>query len=587
MLRGGYAAAGAVIALGALISPVAARQVRDEAVGNNVAPGVLAAGVLTGGVVVSLVLAILLVLLSRSREQALRLCDRRTGQLRHQALHDPLTGLPNRALVQDRVEQMVARSRRSATRCAALFIDLDRFKDVNDTLGRSGGDELLKAASARLSGLLREADTLGRLGGDEFVVLVEGPDLTLEPEAIAERVLGALREPFLLQSARDTPVRITASIGIADDHDDNPTDLLLEADAALYRAKAAGRDRWVRFVPQMQTEAHERAALGMDLRRAIGAGELFVMYQPTVNLARMRLVGMEALVRWNHPSRGVTPGAIGTGQIHVGLILPLSAQGNAGIAAASMRNAAEMALAEFKEPNIQLLVKDDAGTPQGAQAAAQQAIGEGAEIIIGPLFAQSVSAVGQVARARNIPVIAFSTDASVAARGVYLLSFLPESDVKRIVDFAISRGKRSFAALLPDNAYGSVVQAAFQSEVARRGGRVVALEKYPLDPSRMGEAVRKVAQAASHADAIFIPDGADAVPQVVARLPPIASICGACNCSAPACGTRRAFSKRRRLMAAGMPRLTRPASAISPRATRRVTARSRCVPRRSLMTRPR
>jgi branched-chain amino acid transport system substrate-binding protein len=220
------------------------------------------------------------------------------------------------------------------------------------------------------------------------------------------------------------------------------------------------------------------------------------------------------------PAQATLPpqGAIGSGQIHVGLILPLSAQGNAGIAAASMRNAAEMALAEFKEPNIQLLVKDDAGTPQGAQAAAQQAIDEGAEIIIGPLFAQSVSAVGQVARSRNIPVIAFSTDASVAARGVYLLSFLPESDVKRIVEFAISRGKRSFAALLPDNAYGSVVQAAFQSEVARRGGRIVALEKYPLDPGQMGEAVRKVAQAASQADAIFIPDGADAVPQVVAAL---------------------------------------------------------------------
>lgn len=210
--------------------------------------------------------------------------------------------------------------------------------------------------------------------------------------------------------------------------------------------------------------------------------------------------------------------AIGSGQIKVGLILPLSAQGNAGIAATSMKNAAEMALAEFKEPNIQLLVKDDGGTPQGAQAAAQQAVGEGAEIIVGPLFAQSVSAVGQVARGRNIPVIAFSTDASVAARGVYLLSFLPESDVKRIVDFAISRGKRSFAALLPDNAYGSVVQAAFQSEVARRGGRIIALEKYPLDPSRMGDAVRRVAQVASKADSIFIPDGADAVPQVVAQL---------------------------------------------------------------------
>jgi branched-chain amino acid transport system substrate-binding protein len=209
---------------------------------------------------------------------------------------------------------------------------------------------------------------------------------------------------------------------------------------------------------------------------------------------------------------------IGNGQVRVGLILPLSAQGNAGIAAQSMKNAAEMALAEFKEPNIQLLVKDDAGTPQGAQQGAQQALDEGAEIIVGPLFAQSVSAVGAVARSRNIPVIAFSTDASVAARGVYLLSFLPESDVKRIVDFAVSKGKRSFAALLPDNAYGAVVEAAFQQEVARRGGRVVAIEKYPLDPGRMADPIKRVAQAANQADSIFIPDGADAVPQVVAAL---------------------------------------------------------------------
>ena len=209
---------------------------------------------------------------------------------------------------------------------------------------------------------------------------------------------------------------------------------------------------------------------------------------------------------------------VGTGQVRIGLILPLSAPGNAGIAATSMKNAAEMALAEFKEPNIQLLVKDDAGTPQGAQLGAQQAIAEGAEIIIGPLFAQSVRAVGQVARASNIPVIAFSTDASVAARGVYLLSLLPESDVRRIVDFAIARGKRSFAALLPDNGYGAVVEAAFQQEVARRRGRMVALEKYPLDPSKMVEPIKRLAQAASRVDSILIADGADAVPQVVASL---------------------------------------------------------------------
>jgi branched-chain amino acid transport system substrate-binding protein len=209
---------------------------------------------------------------------------------------------------------------------------------------------------------------------------------------------------------------------------------------------------------------------------------------------------------------------IGAGQVRVALILPLSAAGNAGTAAQSMKNAAEMAIAEFKEPNIQLLVKDDAGTPQGAQQAAQQAIEEGAEIIIGPLFAESVSAVGGVVRSRNIPVIAFSTNSSVAARGVYLLSFLPESDVRRIVAYAVSRGKRSFAALLPDSPYGSVVEAAFQQEVARRGGRVVALEKYPVDPGKMADPIRRVAQAASQVDSIFIADGADAVPQVVQNL---------------------------------------------------------------------
>jgi branched-chain amino acid transport system substrate-binding protein len=203
--------------------------------------------------------------------------------------------------------------------------------------------------------------------------------------------------------------------------------------------------------------------------------------------------------------------AIGTGQVKVGLILPLAASGNAALAAQSMKNAAEMALAEFNAPNTQLLVKDDGGTVQGAQAAAQQVLDEGAEIVLGPLFAHSVAPAGQLARGRGVPVIAFSTDANVAARGVYLLSFLPESDVDRIVGYAAAQGKRSFAALVPDNAYGSVVQAAFQQTVARRGARVIAIERYPQDPQQMQEAIRRVAQAATQADAIFIPDGSDSV----------------------------------------------------------------------------
>jgi branched-chain amino acid transport system substrate-binding protein len=209
---------------------------------------------------------------------------------------------------------------------------------------------------------------------------------------------------------------------------------------------------------------------------------------------------------------------LGTGQIRVALILPLSAGGNAGVAGQAMRNAAEMALAEFNSPNIQLLVKDDGGSADGARVAAQQALDEGAELILGPLFAQSVSIVGQIARSRNVPVIAFSTDANVATRGVYLLSFLPESDVARIVQYAASTGKRSYAALIPDNSYGTVVEAAFKQDVARRGGQIAALERYPHDKAAMAAPVRNVAQALTRADSLFIPDGGDALPDIAQAL---------------------------------------------------------------------
>ena len=202
------------------------------------------------------------------------------------------------------------------------------------------------------------------------------------------------------------------------------------------------------------------------------------------------------------------PTAVGNGQVKVGLILPLSASGNAGMAAQSMKNAAEMALAEFQNPNIQLLIKDDGGSPQGAQQSAQQAVAEGAEIILGPLFALSVPSVAQVARAGGISVIAFSTDSSIAGRGVYLLSFLPESDVNRIVEYSASIGKKSFAAMLPENAYGNVVEAAFKTAVSRRGGRIVAFEKYGGDRAAPA---RNVAQALGRADALLIADDGDSV----------------------------------------------------------------------------
>jgi ABC-type branched-subunit amino acid transport system substrate-binding protein len=215
---------------------------------------------------------------------------------------------------------------------------------------------------------------------------------------------------------------------------------------------------------------------------------------------------------------GPAPATIGLGGVRVGLLLPLSAPGNAGIVAQSMRNAAELALAEFANPDIQLIVKDDGGSAQSAQAAAQAALAEGAEIIIGPLFSHAVAAAGQVTRGRNIPMIAFSTDASVAGRGIYLLSFSPESDVERVIAFAATKNKRSFIALLPDNAYGSVVEARFQETVAERRGRVVALERYSAEKPQLADQIKRVAAALRQADSLFIADSADTTPQILQLL---------------------------------------------------------------------
>jgi ABC-type branched-subunit amino acid transport system substrate-binding protein len=205
------------------------------------------------------------------------------------------------------------------------------------------------------------------------------------------------------------------------------------------------------------------------------------------------------------------------GGFKVGLVLPLSATGNAGSVALAMRNAAEMALADFGSANIQLLPKDDAGTAQGAQAAVQQAIDDGAQVILGPLFAVAVTAAKPVARNRSIPMIAFSADSSVAAPGAYLLSFLPESEVDRVVGHAVSQGKRSFIGLVPATAYGSVVEGEFKQAVARRGARVVAFEHYGDDHNKIGDIARVIAQSAAQGDALFIPDG-DSAGDVVAAL---------------------------------------------------------------------
>lgn len=215
----------------------------------------------------------------------------------------------------------------------------------------------------------------------------------------------------------------------------------------------------------------------------------------------------------------VTGDTIGTGSVKVGLLLPLSATGNAGSTATALRNAAQMAVNDFRNADIQLLVKDTAGTPGGATAAAQAAVAQGAELIVGPLIGASVAAAAPVARSANVPIIAFSSDSSVAGPGVYLLSFLPEDDIRRIVSYAGQSGKRSIAALLPDNAYGTLAQGALQETASRSGARVAVIERYPLDRNQLAAPTQRLAAAAAGtADALLMPDGSDAVSAITPLL---------------------------------------------------------------------
>jgi diguanylate cyclase (GGDEF)-like protein len=230
---------------------------------------------------------------------------RLVDQIRFQALHDPLTGLPNRGLILDRTEQMLARARRTNEAAAALFIDLDGFKGVNDTLGHAAGDQLLRAVTARLVVTMRESDSVGRLGGDEFIVLVDGATMDAGPELVAERLLTVLRAPFDLEGLPYGPLTLTASIGIATGIRPSATDLLRDADIALYEAKTAGKDRFVVFQPEMHTVVQDRLLLEMDLRDALSAEQYFLAYQPIFNLASGETTGVEALLRWHHPQRGV------------------------------------------------------------------------------------------------------------------------------------------------------------------------------------------------------------------------------------------------------------------------------------------
>lgn len=223
-------------------------------------------------------------------------------RLAYLAQYDHLTGLANRALFQDRLEQALVRAGRNGDVVALMFLDLDRFKAVNDTLGHACGDELLKEVAERVKGCIRESDTVARLGGDEFAIILEGLSGAQDAAPVARKILDALSEPLVLSGHE---ILVTGSIGIAVRPPSAGNKLLQDADAAMYRAKQRGRNNYEFYTEEMNIQVFARLALERDLRRALDQEEFLLYYQPQVDLATGGIVGVEALLRWQHPELGL------------------------------------------------------------------------------------------------------------------------------------------------------------------------------------------------------------------------------------------------------------------------------------------
>ena len=246
-----------------------------------------------------------------------------TVEMEHLAYHDALTGLPNRPLFMDRLIMALAQMSRMNQKLAVFFLDLDRFKDINDSLGHSTGDTLLKAVAERVRRCVREGDTVARFGGDEFTLLIPRIDHVEDAAKIAQKVLETLKIPFIVG---ERELFVTTSIGISISPSDgtDPETLVRNADAAMYRAKDQGRDTYQLYAPAMNARALERLALENMLRKALSHRELVLFYQPIVNLRSRNVIGVEALLRWQHPDLGLLSPAhfISTAETS-GLIIPI------------------------------------------------------------------------------------------------------------------------------------------------------------------------------------------------------------------------------------------------------------------------
>jgi diguanylate cyclase (GGDEF)-like protein/PAS domain S-box-containing protein len=244
-------------------------------------------------------------------------------QLTQRAFHDPLTGLPNRLLFHDRIEQALARASRRRCLVGLLYMDLDNFKLINDSLGHGVGDQLLVQVAGRLLACGRAEDTVARLGGDEFVVLLDCVAGEADAGTVAENIARQFKRPFALEG-RDVVVSVSIGVALGDASQDKAETLLRNADVAMYRAKSNGNGRFVVFDASMQTDALARLELENDLRRALNSNELRVYYQPIVRMQSRRLVEVEALVRWQHPTRGlIAPAEFIPMAEETGLIVPL------------------------------------------------------------------------------------------------------------------------------------------------------------------------------------------------------------------------------------------------------------------------
>ena len=228
-------------------------------------------------------------------------------ELRYLANYDTLTSLPNRTLLSERLSRAIVRARRQGKRIAVLFLDLDRFKDINDSLGHAAGDRILRAAAGRLQSTVGPQHTVARLGGDEFTVVLEDLDTIDEAEQVARRIIDAFGQPLDIDDRHDVSISPSIGISLYPDHAQIPTDLLKHADTAMYQAKAAGRRTFMRYTDAMDVEIRQRATISAALRKVLDRNELRLMFQPKLSLTQMRITGVEALLRWYSPEHGDIP----------------------------------------------------------------------------------------------------------------------------------------------------------------------------------------------------------------------------------------------------------------------------------------